>query len=125
MNNIDITKKYQTSSGMQVRIYAVIEGQSWGVHGAIKHESGRWVSAEWHRTGEMGASPHELDLVPVKAWRAWKKGEAPKFFMAQTKTSTCAYVAPGTGPGFDGNFMLENYMRLHEDGTTTPCGVLE
>ena len=123
MNDIiDIAKKYTTRDGREVVVFEVSDR----VYCKIRGKDGDWFVSRRELSGRLCPSAEsDVDLIPVKTWRAWKYGEAPRFFMAQTKTSTGAYVAPGTGSGFDGNFMLENYIWLHEDGTTTPCGVLE
>jgi hypothetical protein len=64
---IDITKKYKTRDGREVRIYAVDGNGLYPVHGAVKYGDG-WSSAVWTKDGlhdyEDGLS--SLNLVEMK-----------------------------------------------------------
>jgi hypothetical protein len=64
---IDLSKKYKTTDGRDVKLYA-IEGDR--VMGAIKHRDGLWRSDDWAVTDgnyyEDGTSSGNTDLVEVK-----------------------------------------------------------
>lgn len=62
---ITLTKRYQTRSGQEVRIYAVDGSGEYPVHGAI-HVGGGWCAHYWRKDGGnyIGLSV-PLDLVPV------------------------------------------------------------
>jgi hypothetical protein len=123
--NIDITKKYTTRDGREVRVYAVDGIAPYNVHGAVKYENG-WDDQTWTEDGEYNKDkpPCGRDLIPVKTWRAWKEGEAPKFFLARHKTSQeVQAIQDGTHSCRD--IWFKYYTHVHEDGTETPCGVGE
>ena len=123
--NIDITKTYQTRSGLSVRIYAVDGAGPYPLHGAVRTERG-WDDEKWNKYGEyVRAGASDLDLIPVKTWRAWKDGEMPKFFMVRHKEGGEWHIANGSDLAGCFQKLFLNYDRMHEDGTTTPCGVLE
>ena len=62
---IDITKKYRTRDGREVRIYATDGGDNFPVHGAIKdRDEPVWRNYSWHSNGSGVYS--ELDLIEVK-----------------------------------------------------------
>jgi hypothetical protein len=121
--NIDITKTYTTRSGLSVRIYAT-DGAGMAVHGAYKTEAG-WEYAGWTEDGsfyEYGET-NDLDLIPVKTWRAWKEGEQPEICMVRWKNGRgVGTVISGEG---DLSYLFRQYVHIHEDGTETPCGVEE
>ena len=121
MSNIDIAKKYQTRDGQEARIYAADAGGSYPVHGAI-HNGKAWALCQWQSDGKS-FSRTDYDLIPMKQWRAWKDGEAPKFFMARSKTDYAYMVVRSTDVII--NNLFSSYEWLHEDGTITPCGALE
>ena len=123
MSTIDITKTYTTRSGDPVRIYAVDGGGANPVHGAIR-DGNEWFLCKWREDGE-NFSRTNADLVPVKQWRGWKDGEAPKFFMIKHKGNGGHYIGHGGAPVCYYADLFADFDRLHEDGTTTPCGVLE
>jgi hypothetical protein len=122
--NIDIAKKYTTRSGLPVRIYAT-DGADIAVHGAYKTEAG-WEYTGWTEGGSFyeDGETNDLDLVPVKTWRAWKEGEGPEFFMVQRKTTGELSVAEHTQASVT-KVWFDHYLWVHEDGTETPCGVEE
>lgn len=124
--NIDITKIYQTRSGLPVRIYAVDGIGLFPVHGAVKDADG-WIHDVWcaDGAGDSGVIGAPRDLIPAKQWRAWKEGEGPKFFMARSKNNGSTIVGYGRESALCLCAFFGEYDRLHEDGTTTPCGVLE
>jgi hypothetical protein len=124
---IDITKKYQTRSGLPVRIYAVDGGGICPVHGAIKDDGG-WYDDRWRVGGSYtdGGVDDPRDLVIAKSWRAWKEGEGPVRLMYRNKTSADRVTL--IGKVVDGESRLwyfRNAIWLHEDGSETPCGVCE
>ena len=121
--NIDITKKYQTRDGREVVIFEVSDK----VYGKIKC-SGEWASMCRPLSGRVSSrTDYDVagDLIHVKTWRAWKEGEAPKFFMVRNMASGWQHVAHGSESAGYFSSLLANYDRVYEDGTTTPCGVLE
>jgi hypothetical protein len=89
--NIDITKTYTTRSGLPVRIYAT-DGADIMVHGAYKTEFG-WEYTGWTEDGSYyeDGETNGRDLIPVKTWRAWKKGgNIPTWIIAKSKRdATC------------------------------------
>ena len=120
--NIDITKKYQTRDGREVVIFEVSDK----VYGKIKC-NGEWAPMSRPLSGMVSSrTDYDAagDLLPVKTWRAWKAGEVPRFFMARNKESQANVIQfSGNYPNLDRLFT--DYMWLHEDGTTTSCGVEE
>ena len=118
--NIDITKKYQTRDGREVVIFEVSDK----VYCKIKF-NGEWAPMSRPLSGMVSnRTDYDAagDLLPVKTWRAWKEGEAPKFFMVRNKESQANVIQfSGNYPNLD--ILFSDYMWLHEDGTTTPCGV--
>jgi hypothetical protein len=60
---IDITKKYKTRDGREVRIYATDGGGHRPVHGAIR-EGQEWVAYTWLHDGVAGL--HCNALIEVK-----------------------------------------------------------
>lgn len=123
--NIDAAKKYQTRSGLPARIYATDGREPYQIHGSYRSDEG-WICGEWAEDGafHQGASgTHSLDLIPVKTWRAWKKGEAPARIMLQQK----GFVVVETKRTKDCDLptLFLHYVRVHEDNTKTPCGVEE
>ena len=129
MNKIDITKTYATRGGLPVRIYAMDGAGPYPIHGAVRTERG-WEDEKWDKYGEyVRAGASDFDLIPVKTWRAWKEGEAPRFFMAKHKESAVCSIQLASRDGSNTSsyyfHLFNNYDRLHEDGTTTPCGVLD
>ena len=64
---IDISKKYRTRDGREVRIYALDGGGSHPVHGACKHpEAGGWVLSRWNEQGRISSPDFLGDLIEVK-----------------------------------------------------------
>ena len=61
----------------------------------------------------------------AKTWRSWKAGEAPKYFMARHQRSGEQRVVHSYVSNSYLSELFNDYDWLHEDGTTTPCGVLE
>ena len=64
MSSIDITKTYQTRSGLPVRIYSTDGGGPFPVHGAIR-DGNEWFLCKWRDNGE-NFSRTAADLIPVK-----------------------------------------------------------
>jgi hypothetical protein len=71
---IDMSKKYRTRDGREVRIYAVDAGGDYPVHGAVLKAGtdGNWTARTWaggnfFSSPQYAAAPHHGDLVEVKA----------------------------------------------------------
>ena len=63
---IDITKKYRTRDGREVRIYATDgKGPASVVHGAINYNDG-WVQHTWFADGMYHYTSSCRDLIEVK-----------------------------------------------------------
>ncbi|MCF8472909.1 MAG: hypothetical protein K9G27_08980 [Sphingomonadaceae bacterium] len=64
---IDITKKYKTRTGVDVRIYATDGGTEYPVHGAITYD-GKWFPRDWTATGTTFEDNTQCrdDLIEVK-----------------------------------------------------------
>lgn len=126
MSNIDITKRYQTRDGREVVIFEVSDK----VYCKIKCTDG-WASLTRSLSGMIYDCGKYTsgDLIPVKTWRKWKEGEAPKFFMVKNKESGFRSIerASRVISNYSTYYLhlFSHYDRLHEDGTTTPCGVCE
>jgi hypothetical protein len=83
-NMIDITKKYTTKDGTEVRLYAIHPDQKLAIHGAAKNNDGEWVEATWFADGKWVAhGESKNDLVEVKE----KQAETPD---KETKKETPA-----------------------------------
>ena len=127
MTNIDITKTYQTRDGREVVIFEVSDKVYCKIRG---RDDGEWCVAWRHLTGKaFGVSSCAGDLIPAKQWRAWKSsGEGPKVLMIRWKNltkDTCDVVYRRAAQDSSDFFLFVNADWLHEDGTTTPCGVCE
>lgn len=124
---IDITKTYQTRDGRKARVYATDGYGMFPVHAAVKDACG-WLNGSWPRDGKTSSGrDNPSDLVPVKTWRAWKHGEAPRVFMMRhkSKKEKANSVVMWTKPDTDYDILFEQFVHVHEDCTETPCGVLE
>jgi hypothetical protein len=63
---IDISKKYRTRAGREVRIYATDGNELKRVHGAFKNTySGCWTSCDWEASGSHWRDML-LDLIEVR-----------------------------------------------------------
>ena len=63
---IDITKKYRTRDGREVRIYATDGSEDMCVHGAIRFDGG-WASEVWTQHGKYFPPKESIhDLIEVK-----------------------------------------------------------
>ena len=64
---IDITKKYRTRNGREVRIYATDAGKNYPIHGAY-YNDGRWLVCSWRADGLLVAKSEtsDHDLIEVK-----------------------------------------------------------
>ena len=127
--SIDITKTYTTRSGREVRIYAVDGGGSQPVHGAEKTDDEGWDANCWCLNGDFmtnQTTDSGRDLIPAKAWRAWKYEEGPRRLMINWKNcaaDTCDIAV--RSQLYSDAYLFDNAQWFHEDGTTTPCGVFE
>ena len=123
MSNIDITKTYTTCDEREVVIFEVSDR----VYCKIKCSDG-WAATSRSLNGmvvEFGKYSSG-DLILAKTWRAWKEGEGPKRLMIHWENhaaDTCEIVIRPMH--YSDAYLFENASWLHEDGTTTPCGVLE
>ena len=63
---IDINKKYTTTEGKEVRIYATDGAGDYPIHGAVL-DTTQWVLTKWRGDGRYASSPHLHDLVEVWA----------------------------------------------------------
>lgn len=66
---IDITKKYRTRDGREVRIYATDGADPYPVHGAIKNSDGEWCGSAWRVNGDYKLNAptfDDNDLIEVK-----------------------------------------------------------
>ena len=126
--NTDITKKYTTRSGLPVRIYATDCGGAYPVHGSYL-ESGIGPIAQWGRVGFFyynGSIESQLDLIPVKTWRAWEEGEGPARMMIRWNTHNKDSVeVVRRAIMYSNAYLFENATWLREDDSETPCGVEE
>ena len=122
MRNIDITKRYQTRDGREVVIFEVSDKVYCKVRDSFEwYVTSRLLNGRIYEDAERGA-----DLQLVKTWRAWKKGEAPKFFMVKAAVNDGLKVlAIDSSKVGDWDNFFNNFTWVHEDGTTTPCGVCE
>ena len=127
MNDItDIAKKYTTRDGREVVVFEVSDK----VYCKIRGKDGDWFVSRRELSGRLCPSAEsDVDLIPVKTWRAWKYGEAPRFFMVKRKGGGIPQIGFSSSNSrcADSYYvnLFTNYDRLHEDGTATPCGVEE
>jgi hypothetical protein len=102
-------------------------------------------SVTWHDIDEMESSPSEYRIKPEPKLRPWKPEEAPRAIIVKPKgdigtanTKAACLCLPSMS-----SFVLINadnhdchkfmnlddlargYVRIHEDGTESPCGVME
>lgn len=88
-----------------------------------KTNDGRWLRSD----DIVFGTGYEYRIKTEPVWRPWTIDEVPVIFMARAKDGG---VTTGIWTARDLrsnslSMMLENYEHVHEDGTTTPCGVLE
>ena len=124
--NIDITKTYTTRSGLPVRIYAVDGVGKYPVHGALF--DGAWIQHTWTVEGSWAETTHSHSLVPAKTWRSWRKNDAkPKFIITKDKSKLRLEAHCFFQSDCDAELqnLFDHYSWIHEDGSETPCGVLE
>ena len=70
---IDITKKYKTNSGLEVKLYCTDADSSTPVHGAYKNHDGDWIVCAWTSDGVVmgglssihGSMAYDLMEVPL------------------------------------------------------------
>jgi len=64
---INMSKKYRTREGREVRIYATDGEYPYKIHGAFKTEQGEWRHARWTSKGSFVlAGESDGDLIEVK-----------------------------------------------------------
>ena len=118
---VDITKRYITRDGREVVIFEVSDR----VYCKVREHAG-WFVASLHLNGQVFLGRESgSDLVPVKTWRPWRKGEMPRHFMARHKEGGGWHIAHASELAGCFLKLFANYDRLHEGGTITPCGVCE
>jgi hypothetical protein len=87
----------------------------------------------WEDTEQVNPYDYlKYRIKPEPKWRPWKASEVPKVVVTIPKdtpenTATWPTVEWGFGLTCD-KVLLRRFgecLWLHEDGTTTPCGVLE
>jgi len=133
---IDINKKYQTRSGLPVRIYATDGGGPFPIHGAVQTDrrpeqpENRFAQICWTELGSRCGHPIKdtWDLIPAKTWRAWRKNDAkPKFMVVQENNRKQLEVHCVFASDCDTELqnLFDNFKWFHEDGTETPCGACE
>ena len=142
---IDITKKYKTRDGRDVRIYATVADTGRLTHGAIdlSADGVSFTICSWTADGRYCAPlEHVLDLIPVPVLRPWTAENAPKIVMLRPDgghSEPRPRVWRLRGDGFkcctpynelaseNMNFTmaLNCYVRILEDGSEVPCGVEE
>ena len=121
--NIDINKKYTTRSGLPVVLFEVSDK----VFGKYQRD-GIWYANDWPLDGVRYHKENEIDLIPVKTWRAWDVNEGPRFIMVKPKGANAVSMRCISLWEVVENFrkiLLMDYVWVHEDGTETPCGVEE
>ena len=62
---IELTKKYKTRDGQDVRLYAIDGRGDCPVHGAIEGDHG-WIVHTWCNDGLWAEGVHALDLIECK-----------------------------------------------------------
>lgn len=97
-------------------------GGIYPIHGAYLDKE-TWCIAQWTGDGSftLGHPDSWRDLVSAKTWRAWEEGEAPVRIMLRQKGF--AAVESKRTKDCDLPTLFIHYIRVHEDGTETPCGV--
>lgn len=85
---IDITKKYKTRSGCEVRIYATDGGGDYPIHGAVKYKGDNyWSPRKWKDSGtEHWADSSDLiEVLPYQDFKiddkvlVWEEGSCEKY----------------------------------------------
>ena len=91
---IDMSKKYRTRDGRDVRVYAVDAGGEWPVHGATlePETTAGWQTEEWTQGGncysEGNHSCHDLVEVKAEAW-IWRYASGLKSSHAHDTKEQC------------------------------------
>lgn len=89
---IDITKKYKTRGGLEVRIYAVDGYGEFCVHGAIRRAYG-WITMVWTAEGYAAPSPgSQSDLVEQPLTQTYYRRKWVKFPDGSLSTKACWYL---------------------------------
>lgn len=113
------------------QLLPIIQAYAEGKEIQIWQPQDQWVDA-----GEPSfRNTFKYRIKPEPKLRPWTKNEAPKFFMMRRKMESAADLI---GLRFDGSayrgpngwqfgllWLLEHGIRITEDGTEHPCGVLE
>jgi hypothetical protein len=63
---IDITKKYRTRDGREVKLLMTDAGTRWTVIGAYRNADGTWWPMKWAADGSVGSRADDRDLVEDK-----------------------------------------------------------
>ncbi len=111
----------------------------------IQHRPSNTGAAWWDSCGHHieFRDDHDYRIKPEPKWRAWLPSEVPKYFMAKnfdvmfvgyrcspgcssTHPANMFAVPPDVKAQFpDTKELVEVWTWVREDGTETPCGVLE
>jgi hypothetical protein len=109
---IDMSKKYRTRDGRDVRVYAVDAGGEWSVHGATLEPEppAEWLPESWTQGGDCysGEKESPRDLVEVKAevW-VWQFEDGSVSADNKLTPAECAAV-PGRTNGRAVRFVQED-----------------
>tara|TARA_R110000782_G_scaffold246573_1_gene333249 strand:+ start:223 stop:558 length:336 start_codon:yes stop_codon:yes gene_type:complete len=86
---IDMSKKYRTRDGREVRIYAVDGAKDYSVHGAFLNEEKEWLGESWTESGERfvkgSHGPRDLVEVKTEVWVCVFEGGVRNFTAYDTK----------------------------------------
>jgi hypothetical protein len=92
---IDMSKKYRTRDGRDVRIYAADAGGAHPVHGAVLRTGPdvRWLSETWDDHGHIvegrtNARPNDLVEVKAEVW-IWRHRDNGRNFTAHDTKEDC------------------------------------
>lgn len=88
---IDIAKKYQTRDGRDVRIYAVANEQTSGIHGAVENKNIFYMHS-WNDDGISHRSK-DFDLIEVKP-RVQKRGYIGIFYRPKAHELDFSQISP-------------------------------
>lgn len=113
-------------------VQALIEGKTV----QYRHHADRWSDAEWVNPGELDASEYRIKPEPVL--RPWRWDEVPKVFVMKRNGYHCVAAKCDDRTGLDMLGYIDGtskislhdachgkWLRVAEDGTEHPCGILE
>ena len=93
MKKIEVGKFYKTTSGREVRIYAVDGGSKRPVHGAYLESGKKWVIASWALDGAFyeGIDPMDIVIPPLR-YEGIVRFHESEFL---TRSNAMIHVPPG------------------------------